>query len=232
VEYVSEYIKAVVAGIEAMGSGFEPKLVSKPLAELMQTTLDTASLSSKLSRVYVANVGTGELTSVETGELSWSTSGQLSTVGTSANDVTMQMVAYLLAAVPKQSEQEITLPELLVRLVSHISGQRWGLYYAHPASVVESADLHGLSKGFKPDTSSWRLGVSVLAHASYLYGGDQADEKLTLWAITWEQKLRMGNMPQRHRTQEQKKPDEVRGIRYSITEEELLEMNNANNASD
>ena len=175
-EYVSDYIEKIIASIKAIGSEFEPRLESKSLAGLMDSTFDATSLRErKSSVVYVATVGSGEMIAVETG----------------ANDVTMQMVAYLMVVDPDSEQRSSTTQRLLIRLVNHISGQRWGLSYAHPAAAVESIDLHGLTKGFKPDTSSWRLGVSVLAHAADLYGGEQPDKRLGLWAISWEQKLRI-----------------------------------------
>ncbi|TQV72586.1 hypothetical protein FKG94_17960 [Exilibacterium tricleocarpae] len=174
--YISEYIESVAAGIEQMGAELAPPLQSRPLAGLVETTLDTAALrSDKKSAVYVTAVGSGETLLVETG----------------ANDVTLRMVAYLMVVEPDSEQRTTVTQNLLVRLMGHISGQRWGLPYAYPAATVEAADLHGLTKGFKPDTSSWRLSVSVLAHAADLYGDDQGGSQLSLWAITWEQKLRI-----------------------------------------
>ncbi len=136
--------------------------------------------------VFIAPVGNGEITHVKTGE----------------SDITMQMVLYLLVVDQPGADdgirdavmREQVAQDLLTKLLAHMSrtAQRWGLDGAHPAMAIESADVHGLTNNFTPHTKDWRLGTAVLARAADLYGGSDPISQLALWAITWEQKLRLG----------------------------------------
>ncbi len=92
-------------------------------------------------------------------------------------------------------ERERVAQNLLTGLLTHMSStaQRWDMKEAHPATAIESADVHGLTNNFTPHTKDWRLGTAVLARAADLYGGNDPISKLALWSITWEQKLRLGN---------------------------------------
>jgi len=136
--------------------------------------------------VFIAPVGNGEITHVETGE----------------SDITLQMVLYLLVVdqpgeedgISNAMEREQMAQILLSKLLSHMSStaQRWGMEEAHPITGIESADVHGLTNDFVPHTKDWRLGTAVLARAADLYGGQDPISHLALWAITWEQRLRLG----------------------------------------
>ncbi len=136
--------------------------------------------------VFVAPVGNGEITHVETGE----------------SDITLQMVIYLLVVdqpgeedgISNATDRERIAQILLSKLLSHMSStaQRWDFPEAHPATAIESADVHGLTNDFIPHTKDWRLGTAVLARAADLYGGQDPISNLALWAITWEQRLRLG----------------------------------------
>lgn len=171
--HFSDYTDTVVASI---GTRLAERLKTcKALAGLLETT-ELSALHQKTPAVFVAMAGTGEMTHVETEE----------------EDTVVRMVAYLLVVNSNAQERELAAQELIPRLLVHIAGQQWGLSYAHPAAAIESQDLHGLAQGFKSDTSSWRTGVSVLARAADLYGGDDLIKHLAIWAVTWEQKLRIG----------------------------------------
>ncbi|HBG94707.1 MAG TPA: hypothetical protein DDY14_05130 [Chromatiaceae bacterium] len=171
--HFSDYTDTVVASI---GNKLAERLKAcKALAGLLETT-ELSALHQQTPAVFVAMAGTGEMTYVETEE----------------QDTVVRMVAYLLVVNSNAREREFAAQELIPRLLVHIAGQQWGLSYAHPASAIESQDLHGLAQGFKSDTSSWRTGVSVLARAADLYGGDSLIKNLAIWAVTWEQKLRIG----------------------------------------
>lgn len=128
--------------------------------------------------VFVASVGSGDTVPVATGQI----------------DITLQMVAYLLVVDSNAIAREQTTQTLLTGLLNYISlsGQRWGVATAHPATAVESADVHGLTKDFEPHVKDWRLGTAVLARAADLYGATDPISNLALWAITWEQPLRVG----------------------------------------
>lgn len=138
--------------------------------------------------LFVAPVGNGEITHVETGE----------------SDITMQLVIYLLVVdqpgeedgISNATEREEVAQVLLSKVLGHMSStaQRWDFPEAHPATAIESADVHGLTNDFIPHTKDWRLGTAVLARAADLYGGKTDPiSNLALWAITWEQRLRLGN---------------------------------------
>ncbi len=102
----------------------------------------------------------------------------------------------------------------LSKLLSYIPIKRFTYPGSYPAIKVESMDLHGLTKDFKPDTSTWRTGVSVLSRASGLFESAQsAINSLLLWSITWEQKVRVSNAEDLSNTL-QKLPDNVEAIQH------------------
>lgn len=146
----------------------------KPLAGLMETT-DIAALHANTPAVYIATVGTGELTPIESGE----------------RDIKVFIMAYVLVVNADSIERESITQEIVNGLLLYVPLRRWGVKRAFPALAVESADLHGLSKGFKPDVTTWRTSVSALSRASDLYGGTDPVGNLALWAVSWEQVLRL-----------------------------------------
>lgn len=146
----------------------------KPLAGLLETT-DLAALHANTPAIYIATVGTGELTPIETGE----------------RDIKIFIIAYVLVVNADSVEREHITQEIVNGLLVYVPLRRWGVKRAFPALAVESADLHGLSKGFKPDVTTWRTSVSALSHASDLYGGTDPVSNLALWAVSWEQVLRL-----------------------------------------
>ncbi len=150
----------------------------KPLAGYIETT-EISAIHAETPGIYITSVGSGETTQVETGEI----------------DSVIYMVAYLLVVNSDSLKRESSVQELITKMLTLVNGNRWQLPNVHPAREVESSDLHGLAKGFKPDVSSWRYGVSVLARASDLYGGTDPIANLALWAVTWEQMLRLGTHP-------------------------------------
>jgi hypothetical protein len=167
------FIDAVVENItKELGDSI---VMCKPLAGLLETT-ELSAIHGKTPGIFVTVVGSSESTLLETEQV----------------DSTMLVVAYVLVVKPDSMEREKLSNELVSNLLSYVPGQRWGLNNAYYASAVECADLHGLAKGFKPDVSSWRYGVSVLARAADLYGGTDPISNMALWAVTWEQKLRLG----------------------------------------
>ncbi len=149
-------------------------------------TTELVEVHKNTPGVFVAHVGNGEITHVETGQ----------------SDITLQLVMYLLVVdqpgeadgIANAVERERVAQDLLSRLLTHMSAsaQRWGMAEAFPATAIESADVHGLTNNFTPHTRDWRLGTAVLSRAADLYGGNDPISRLALWAITWEQKLRMG----------------------------------------
>lgn len=168
------FLQTVSDKLSTLGPGIR---ASRPLTCALGTE-DPASIRGpdKTPAIYVHLAGTGELKLVASGE----------------KDVVAQVVAYVLVVHQDAIECEQHALDIVLGLLDGIPGERWGQPYAHPATNVESADMHGLVKGFKPDTSSWRVGVSVLARAADLYGGDDSSDHLAIWAVTWEQTLRIG----------------------------------------
>ncbi len=171
---INTFITSVVSKI---GEKFPELNTCVALPGYLETT-DLSVIHDNTPGVFVASVGTGDITAVETGE----------------SDVTLQMVAYLLVVNSDSLEREKTAQELMTGLLAYISasGQRWGVAQAHPTSAIESADVHGLTKDFEPHVKDWRLGTAVLARAADLYGATDPISNLALWAITWEQVLRIG----------------------------------------
>ena len=167
------FVKRVV---EKLSKQFPGLVRCVPLAGYLETTT-LADVHSHTPGLFISAIGTGELTSVETGQ----------------NDLQLLMAAYFLLVNKNDAMQrETDTMEWVTSLVDYITLQRWGLPLVYGADAVESLDLHGLTKGFKSDTTSWRLGVSALARAADLYGGDNPISNLSLWLITWEQTLRTG----------------------------------------
>lgn len=162
----------------------------KPLAGLLETT-DIAALHANTPAIYIATVGTGELTLVETGQ----------------KDIKVFILAYVLVVNPDSIQREQVTRQIVDSLLLYVPLRRWGLGSAFPAMAVESADLHGLSKGFKPDVTTWRTSVSALSRAADLYGGSDPVSNLALWAVSWEQVLRL---PAVQETDDFKPPREVR----------------------
>ncbi|MEE8058992.1 MAG: hypothetical protein V3T17_14325 [Pseudomonadales bacterium] len=155
-----------------------PELVAcEALAGYLETTtVDT--LHANTPGLYIASVGSGEMAPVETGQ----------------RDITVQLVAYLILVNATDSLQREEDTQLLIsNLLAYVGWNRWGLGNVHPAMAVESADVHGLTNDFQPHVKDWRLGVSVLARAADIYGSDNPVSNLALWAITWEQQIRVGD---------------------------------------
>ena len=172
---LSDFIRNVA---NDMQTEFASELkVARPLAGLLETT-DLAALHANTPAVFISTVGTGKLTLVETGE----------------KDIEVYIIAYVLVVNPDSVDREKTAQQIVARLLDYVPYRRWGFSGAFPAMAVESADLHGLSKGFKPDVTSWRTSVSALSRASDLYGGSDPISHLALWAVTWEQVLRTGSI--------------------------------------
>ena len=141
-------------------------------------TTDLTVIHANTPGVFVASVGSGGVTPIETGE----------------TDITLHMVAYLLVVNADSIQREEMAQQLLTGLLGHIGvgAQRWGLANAHPAMAVESEDVHGLTNDFQPHVKDWRLSTAILARAADLYGATDPISNLALWAITWEQTLRTG----------------------------------------
>lgn len=161
----------------------------KPLAGLLETT-DLAALHANTPAIYIATVGTGELTPVASGE----------------RDIKVFIIAYVLVVNADSIERERITQEIVNGLLIYVPLRRWGVKRAFPALAVESSDLHGLSKGFKPDVTTWRTSVSALSRASDLYGGTDPVSNLALWGVSWEQVLRL---PAAQDTDDFKPPREV-----------------------
>jgi len=172
---IYSFIDSVVDNIKTTFSDRLNTCVSLP--GYLETT-DLTVIHENTPGVFIAPVGSGEIVRVETGE----------------TDITLQMVAYLLVVNNNSLQREQIAQDLVSDLLHYIamSGQRWGVVNAHPTTAVESADVHGLSKDFEPNVRDWRLGAAVLARAADLYGSTDPVSNLALWAITWEQMLRVG----------------------------------------
>lgn len=172
---INTFITAVV---DSLSNRFPELNTCAALSGYLETT-DLTVIHANTPGLFVASVGTGEILAVETGE----------------SDVTLQMVAYLLVVDSDSLQREKTAQELMTGLLTCISagGQRWGVAQAHPTRAIESADVHGLTKNFEPHVKDWRLGTAVLARAADLYGATDPVSNLALWAITWEQVLRIGD---------------------------------------
>ena len=169
---IDSLISAVVVSLRTR---FPELIRCQSLAGYIETT-SPADIHKDTPGVYVASLGTGDVVAVETGE----------------RDIVVRMVAYLISVSEKSQQREVQAQILITNLLDHISWQRWGLPNAHPAREVQSNDVYGLTENFEPHIKDWRLDVSVLARAADLYGGDDPVSYLTLWAITWEQMLRVG----------------------------------------
>ncbi|MBU2707537.1 hypothetical protein KCM76_16200 [Zooshikella marina] len=165
--------------IEAIDSHNEISFIqSKILPGYIETT-SVEDLHEKTPGFYLAHEGIGDTMSVPSGE----------------TDIVVRLVAYIIVVDKVDSlVREKTMCDLISQLSILISSNRWGLPFVHPAVNVVSQDLHGLSNGYKSDTSSWRTSVSVLARASDLYGGEvNPVTGLSLRTITWEQSIRVGD---------------------------------------
>ncbi|ODS24435.1 hypothetical protein AB835_03815 [Candidatus Endobugula sertula] len=167
-------INAVVSQLKAK---FTTLKTCVALPGYLEST-DLSSVHANTPGVFVAAVGTGDIVPIETGQ----------------RDITLQMVAYLLVINNNSIQREHVAQTLLSGLLDYISmnGQHWGLATAYPTTGIESADVHGLTKKFEPHVKDWRLGTAVLARAADLYGSTNPISNLALWAITWEQMLRVG----------------------------------------
>jgi hypothetical protein len=179
---IKDFLESIVGNLK---ENFPELKTCVVLPGFLETT-ELQEVHKNTPGVFVAPVGNGEITHVETGE----------------SDITLQLVLYLLVVdqpgeedgISNATEREQIAQILLSKLLSHMSStaQRWGLPEAHPATAIESADVHGLTNDFIPHTKDWRLGTAVLARAADLYGGQDPISNLALWAITWEQRLRLG----------------------------------------
>ncbi|WP_045856262.1 hypothetical protein [Teredinibacter purpureus] len=150
----------------------------KPLAGHIETT-DLAAIHANTPAIFISTVGTGELKIIENGQ----------------KDIKVFLLAYVLVVNPDSIEREKIAQDLVHGLLCYVPYRRWNKSNAFPANDVESSDLHGLSKGFKPDVTSWRTSVSALSRAADLYGGEDPVSHLALWAVSWEQVLRVGELP-------------------------------------
>ena len=170
---INTYLNQVVSKIKTQ---FTQLITCEVLPGYLETTT-LPEVHSLTPAIFVTHVGMGELQSVHTGQ----------------QDINLQMVAYLLIhndTNALQREQDMML--LQSQFLSYLSNQRWGLANVHPTTSIQSADAHGLIKDYKSDTSSWRTSVSVLARAADLYGGSDPISQLSLWIVSWEQGLRIG----------------------------------------
>lgn len=177
---MSELLDFIGSIAEHIGAEFSSHIqVCKPLAGLIETT-DIAAIHAKTPAIYVASVGSGKTSMIENGQ----------------KDINVYLLAYILVVNPDSVARERSALELVDGLLNFVPCNRWNRPNAFPAADVESADLHGLSKGFKPDVTTWRTSVSALSRASDLYGGDDPVSHLALWAVSWEQTLRIGKLVQ------------------------------------
>ncbi len=170
---INTYLNQVVTKIKVQ---FPDLIACEVLPGYLETTT-LAEVHSETPAIFVTHVGMGELQSLPSGE----------------QDIKLQMTAYLMIHNDQNAlQREQDMMQLQTQFLSYLSAQRWGLTKVHPASAIESADAHGLIKDFKSDTSSWRTSVSVLARAAELYGGNTPINQLSLWIVSWEQVLRIG----------------------------------------
>jgi hypothetical protein len=172
---IAKFINQIAADISAQLNATIN--TCKPLAGLIETT-DLAAIHANTPAIFIATVGTGELKLVETEQ----------------KDIKLYLIAYVVVVNPDSIEREAVTRDIVDTLLCYVPFQRWQNPNAFPAADIESADLHGLSKGFKPDVTSWRTSVSALSRAADLYGGDDPVSHLALWAVSWEQVIRMGRM--------------------------------------
>lgn len=196
---LKKFIAAVVKKTEEEFKGKVARC--KPLAGYIETT-EISAIHAETPGIYITSVGSGETTHIETGEI----------------DSVMYMVAYILVVNTDSLQRESAVQEIISKMLTLVAGNRWQLPNVHPAREVESADLHGLAKGFKPDVSSWRYGVSVLARASDLYGGTDPIANMALWAVTWEQMLRLGELSE---SNEIVNPNQIHS-RFALDVEKVL----------
>ena len=171
--HINTYLNQVVSKIKGQ---FTDLIACEVLPGYLETTT-LPEVHSQTPAIFVTHVGMGELQVLPSGQ----------------QDIKLQMVAYLLIHNNQNSlQREQDMMKLQSKFLSYLSYQRWGLTDVHHATSIQSADAHGLIKDFKSDTSSWRTSVSVLARAAELYGGDDPINQLSLWIVSWEQGLRIG----------------------------------------
>jgi len=172
---IEKLIKSIVTNLK---DKFIDLKTCEALAGFLETTTHQHIITTTPG-IYIANVGSGGIKTVPSGEI----------------DIKLYMVAYLMVYNKTNSQKrEHTVQKLLNDLLIYISdSQYWSLNNTFAAKSVESMDFHGLSKGHQSSPSEWRTGFPVMAWASDLYGEGSPIDNLALWAITWEQRIRIGD---------------------------------------
>jgi len=193
---ITELIVQIVKVLSNQDLGADLKLCV-PLAGYLNTT-DLSAVHSKTPAVFIANVGTSSAEPVPSSathifsdpnkdQINPTTPAQIKI----QSDLTLNMVAYLLVVDTDSQQRATKLQTLLTHLYQAILDQRWALPNCFPAKNIQAMDFHGLPKDVKPDMSNWRAGVAVCGYASDLLG-QNTDNNIALWAITWEQVIRVG----------------------------------------
>jgi hypothetical protein len=121
-------------------------------------------------------------------------------IETEENDITLQGIAYVLVLEQSQSYQPIarrsTLYTILEHVITLLNNQRWQLAYTFPSSDITAMDLYGLSYDSDKLTGTEGWDPTIQAYAKDLYQTQQEEafpKNLSLWCISWQQKLRIGN---------------------------------------
>ncbi|MCZ6913703.1 MAG: hypothetical protein O7C59_03935 [Rickettsia endosymbiont of Ixodes persulcatus] len=149
----------------------------------VQTMQDNSADTKKIcSHIYTLSNEISETTIIETEQ----------------NDTMLQGIIYLLVLNTRNDEHRKCLAQLytlLEYLLGVLNNQRWGLSYTFPTSDITAMDLYGLSYDSEKLAASEGWDPTIQAYAKDLYQTNAKEsypKNLTLWFISWKQKLRMG----------------------------------------
>lgn len=119
-------------------------------------------------------------------------------IETEQNDIMLQGILYLLVLNAAENDSRKCLSKLyalLECLLEILNNQRWNLSYTFPTSDITAMDLYGLSYDSEKLAASEGWDPTIQAYAKDLYqtnGNESYPKNLTLWFISWKQKLRIG----------------------------------------
>ncbi len=148
--------------------------------------VDELRASDTTRKVYTILISSDTATVVETGE----------------SDLNVQAAAFVFIAEPPgafrdQPGRMTQIQDILAAMVPCVNQNRWGLDCTFPAQNIKTTDLHGLT--YAPDQlmgmQGWNPSIQAYAKDLYATGSDQGDplpSYLSIWVMTWDQRLRIG----------------------------------------
>lgn len=183
---VTEDLKKYLVGELKCANNVEihPGRSDTSAVELLQASITKESNPPSLaSSVYTLLIGFEKSSIVETEE----------------SDVNIQAVAFILVTEAANSRNLANrmkkVQQIVEAMTLRVQNNKWGLSYAFPAREVKTMDLYGLS--YSPDKLVGMQGwnPSIQAYAKDLCPsateGSPLPNNLSLWAMLWEQQLRI-----------------------------------------